>query len=166
MSALISTDEAHLFLEDRDPDPTLHLEHTHNEILQGTSDQRETETESEEDVETDDEQQQNSGSGSDHEVHGRERGSEEEVAEEERVDSVGEGGTVVSEEGKLCVRGRVKRKKMRVRSIRRLVTSSLEREGGVSRCGISRSKSGHRFKRVVVRKRLSTARQQHAQLKK
>ena len=142
-------------MEDRDPDPTLHVH----------SDQRESGTASEEDDETADEGQ-SSGSGSDDEVNGSDRDSEVEAGEER--DGV-DGETGGSEEvslGRVGVHERLKRRKVRGRFVRRFVTSSLEGEDGISRCGISRSKLMRRSKRVVVRKRvrLSTVRQKHGQL--
>ena len=164
ISIFLFADEAHLFVEDHNPDPTLHshLEHTNDE-MEGVACGNEGQMGSEEDKESD-------GSESDGTPHMLDG-----VVREKEVGPVEE-GVEVGEEGsnhklKENTKGIVKQKKRKgVRTVQRVIgpkQGEMDVEGEVSRCRVSRRRLVHRTRQVSVwqRVRFSAARIQRTSRK-
>ena len=155
IDASLLTDEAHLFVEDHNPDPTLHshLEHTNNKIEGVASG--------------------NEGSQMNAESDGNESDGNEEVGiEGEGV--LGEGVAVEEDsnhELKENAKGFVKQKKRKgVRTVQRVIGAKpgeMDEEVEVSRCKVSRGRLVHRSRRVAMwqRVRLPAARIQRTSRK-
>ena len=138
-----------MFVEDHDPDPTLHLEHTtHDELVHDGAE--DSETGSEEEVETDNEGSCDSVNGRDFKnlkVEGGSEGGTGDTAQDE--DSREKGFAKVK---------KVKRIARRKVAVWRLGRHALEsREDKVSRYTVRKSRVKHRPNRVLQRLRLSAA---------
>ena len=138
-----------MFVEDHDPDPTLHLEHTtHDELVHDGAE--DIETRNEEEVETDNEGSCDSDQGVDFKYLKVEGGSEGGTGDKDQGEDSHEKGVGKGKKVKRITRRKV--------AVWRLGRHALEsREDKVSRYTVRKSRVKHRPNRVLQRLRLSAA---------